>query len=213
MAVSPQPNPETVAALLDTAWRVADAEISRTDALDRKAATLATFASLLTTLTATLATRFVELIGTWWALGVFCGGLLALVLSVAFAVKALVPSEYVMLGARYLERLPAWSETSKSPEQVRGETLRAVIRSVARERGANDAKTRTVRRALVLLVAGLVLIAFEAADTRSGGQLMTSPVGDHVTQTEPGRIPPGVQPERQSVGVPPGRRAAVPAWR
>ena len=47
VAVSPQPNPETVAALLDTAWRVAGAEISRTDALDRKAATLATFASLL----------------------------------------------------------------------------------------------------------------------------------------------------------------------
>lgn len=169
VAVAPQPNPETVAALLDTAWRVADAEISRTDALDRKAATLATFASLLTTLTATLGTQFVARIDTGWALGVFCAGLLALVSSVAFAVKALMPSEYAMLGLRYLERLPTWSETSKPVEQVRGETLRALTRSVARERGANDGKTRTVRRALLLLVVGLVLIALEAATLAAEG--------------------------------------------
>jgi hypothetical protein len=80
-----------------------------------------------------------------------------------------MPSEYVMLGVRYLERLPAWSETSKPPEQVRGEPLRAVIRSVARERAANDAKTRTVRRALVLLVVGLVLIALEASTLAAEG--------------------------------------------
>lgn len=169
MAVSPQPNPETVAALLDTAWRVADAEISRTDALDRKAATLATFASLLTTLTATLGAQFVERIDTGWALGIFCAGLLVLVLSVAVAVKALMPREYVVLGARYLERLSAWPETWKPPEQVRGETLRALTRSAARERRANDAKTRTLRSALVLLVAGLVLIALEAATLAAKG--------------------------------------------
>lgn len=155
--------------MLDTAWRVASAEASRTDSLDRKAATLATFASLLTKLTATLGTRFVERIETAWALGVFCAGLLALVLSVTFAVKALMPSEYVMLGVRYLERLPTWSETSKPTEQVRGETLRAVIRSVARERGTNDRKTRTVRRALLLLVVGLVVIALEAATLAAKG--------------------------------------------
>jgi hypothetical protein len=56
----PRPNPETVTAVHDIVWRVADAETSRTDGLDRKAATLATFASLLTTLTATLGLRFVE---------------------------------------------------------------------------------------------------------------------------------------------------------
>ena len=39
--VKPQPNPETVDALLDTTWRLAAAETARTDALDRKAATVA----------------------------------------------------------------------------------------------------------------------------------------------------------------------------
>ena len=74
MAVSPQPNSETVIALLDTAWRVADAEIARTDSLDRKASTLATFASLLTTLTATLGTQFVEQMDEAWAVAVYCAG-------------------------------------------------------------------------------------------------------------------------------------------
>jgi hypothetical protein len=66
--VEPQPNPETVAALLDTTWRIVESETARTDALDRKAATVATFASLIVTLTATLGLRFVERIDRWWAL-------------------------------------------------------------------------------------------------------------------------------------------------
>src|SRR5437879_2458798 len=50
MAFAPEPIPETVEALLDTTWRVAAAEAARTDALDRKAASLATFASLVLSL-------------------------------------------------------------------------------------------------------------------------------------------------------------------
>ncbi len=163
MAVSPQPNPETVAALLDTAWRVSDAEIARTDALDRRAATLATFASLLTTLTATLGTQFVERIGDTWATAVYCAGLGALALSVALAVKALLPREFVTLGTRSLRRLQAWSQLVRTPSEIRGEVLASVIASVAREREANAGRARTVRRALLLLVAGLALIVAEAA--------------------------------------------------
>lgn len=51
--VGPQPNPETVEVLLDTTWRVASAESGRTEGLDRKAATVATFASVVAALTAT----------------------------------------------------------------------------------------------------------------------------------------------------------------
>jgi anti-sigma factor RsiW len=51
---APRPNPKTVEALLDTTWRVAVAETGRTDSLDRKASTLATFSSLLASFTATL---------------------------------------------------------------------------------------------------------------------------------------------------------------
>ncbi len=75
--IEPQPNPETVEALLDTTWRVAGIESERTDALDRKAAAVATFASVLATLTATLGVRFVARLDAWWALVVFVIGLIA----------------------------------------------------------------------------------------------------------------------------------------
>ena len=76
--VGPEPNAETVEALLDTTWRLASAEAARTDALDRKASTVATFASVLAVLTATLGIRFVEELDAWWAVGVFVAGLAVL---------------------------------------------------------------------------------------------------------------------------------------
>ena len=86
--------PETVEAILDTAWRVASAQASRTDSLDRKAATLATFASLLTSLIATLGVRFVADADEVFALVIFLASLLTLVLAIASAVRALLPREY-----------------------------------------------------------------------------------------------------------------------
>jgi hypothetical protein len=85
-AASPQPDPETVSALLDTTWRVADIEVQRTDTLDRKAATVATFASVVAALTAALGGQFLERVSEWWALGIFVGGLLFLTASVVSAV-------------------------------------------------------------------------------------------------------------------------------
>jgi hypothetical protein len=160
--VEPQPNPETVAALLDTTWRVATSEAARTDALDRKASTVATFASLVATLTATLGLLFVERFETWWALSLFVAGLGALVLSVGLSVVALFPREYLSLGIAYLRRFPTWGEIRKPPEQVRGETMKGLVEAVAREREANDDKAGWVRLAFLLLLIGLVLIAVEA---------------------------------------------------
>jgi hypothetical protein len=57
MALAPEANPETVEALLDTTWRVVAAEGARTDALDRKASSLATFASLVLSLSGVLGGR------------------------------------------------------------------------------------------------------------------------------------------------------------
>jgi len=64
-----QPNPATVEALLDTTWRMVAAETARTDGLDRKAATLATFASLLASLTATLGGQLTGSVEQLWAFG------------------------------------------------------------------------------------------------------------------------------------------------
>lgn len=163
MNARPQPNPATVEALLDTTWRIAGAEATRTDGLDRKAATLATFASLLASLTAALGTRFVEQVDEWWGFVLFVSGLAALVGSVAFAVWALFPREYLTLGMAYLQRFPTWSEILKPPEQVRGDAMRGLIEAIARERDANEVKARAVKRGFGLLGIGLLLIAVEAS--------------------------------------------------
>ncbi len=138
MSVStPQPNPDTVEALLDTTWRVAGVESQRTDALDRKAATVATFASVVAALTAALGVRFVERFPEWWAFTLFVLGLGALVASVASAVLVLMPREQLTLGIAYLRRFPTWGEILKPPERVRGETMRTLVEAIARERVTN----------------------------------------------------------------------------
>jgi hypothetical protein len=162
VSASPQPNPATVEALLDTTWRLTGSEASRTDALDRKSATLATFAALLTALTATLGLRFVEDKPVWWALTLFTSALAMLGTAVVLAVIVLLPREYLTLGIDYLRRFPTWSEILKTPEQVRGETMRGLIEAIAREREANDAKARIVRWAYLALAAALVLTIAEA---------------------------------------------------
>ena len=159
--VAPEPNTETVAALLDTTWRLTDAEAARTDALDRKAATIATFASLLSALTATVGLGFVNTLESWWAFALFASGIAALTGSLFCAVRMLWPREYVTVGIEYIRRFPKWSETLKAPSQIRGETMATLVEVIAVERGANDRKTFWLRLSLGLLVSGLVLIGLE----------------------------------------------------
>lgn len=140
-----------------------DAERARTESYDRKAAAIATFASLLTTLTATLGTRFLDQIDALWAFAVFCAGIFCLSLAVLLAVVLLLPKEYRTLGVEYLRRFPTWGEILKPPEQVQGETMQGLIEATARERQENDRKGELIRAALVALLAGLLLIASEAA--------------------------------------------------
>lgn len=162
-AVAPRPNPETVEALLDTTWRIASAETGRTEALDRNAATVASFSSVLATLTATLGVRFVEALPRAWTLALFLVGLSAFLASAGFALAALFPREYLTLGAAYLERFSTWAELREPAEEVRGTTMRTLVRAVARERRANDLKARAIRRSFASLVVGLTLIGVEAA--------------------------------------------------
>ncbi len=139
---------------LDTTWHLTASEATRTEALDRKSATLATFASLLTALTATLGLRVVEGKPSWWALTLFTGNLVLLGAAVGLAVVVLLPREYLALGIEYLRRFPTSSEIRKPPEQVRGETMRGLVEAIARERQANDSKARLVRWAYLALAAG-----------------------------------------------------------
>lgn len=161
--VGPQPNPETIEVLLDTSWRLAAAETGRTDALDRKAATVATFSSLVAALTATVGIRFVEELGTPWALALFLGGLAALVGAVVLSVAALRPREYLTFGTEYVRRLPTWSEILKPPEQTQGEIVRTLAEVIVRERETNRLKVELIGWSFALLQIGLVLVAVEGA--------------------------------------------------
>ena len=171
MANVVQPNPATVEALLDTTWRAASAEASRTDGLDRKAATLATFASLLVSLSTALEVGPTGAVDEIWGLILFCSGLMALVLAVDLAVSALLPGEHLNRGIAYLEQFPMWSEIRKPQAQVRGETMRTLIKAIARERGLNDRKAALIRSAFLLLFVGLVLLAVQAATLAAEGAL------------------------------------------
>lgn len=165
--VAPQPNPETVEALLDATWRLAAAEAARTDAVDRKASSLATFASLVAALTATLGIQFVKELDAVWALALFLAGLGSLVMSVGLAALVLRPREYVSLGIEYLKRFATWREILKPPEQARGEMMATLVEAIARERDVNVGKIVLVKRSLAFLIAGLLFIAIEAATLAS----------------------------------------------
>jgi hypothetical protein len=167
------PNPETVEALLDMTWRVADAEAARTDGLDRKLTSLATFASLLISVVAVLGGRVLERddVPAWLGaivLGPTVGGVAALLAAVGLAVGSLIPEESVTLGMERVRRFPSWSEVTKPPEQVRGETMRTLVDAIARERAANIQKLRRVRAAFALMLAGLALIALGGSTLTAG---------------------------------------------
>jgi hypothetical protein len=158
----PAPNPKTVPALLDTTWRMSSFEAERTESLDRKASTLAAFASVVVSLVATLGTRFLERFPQAWAVTLFLASLAALVLATGAAIAVLVPAEQLTLPMDYLERLPRWSEILKPPEMVQGETMHSLFRVIARERELNGRKARFLRWAFGLLVLGVLLVSIEA---------------------------------------------------
>jgi len=161
--ITPDPDSVTVSTLLDATWRMTAAEAARTDALDRKAATVATFASLIAALTATVGLGFVDAVKEWWALGLFVGGLVMLVGALGCAVRMLWPREYATLGTSYVRRFPTWGEILKPPGQVQGELMRTLVEVVNREREVNDRKVVWLRWGLALLVIGLVVIGIEGA--------------------------------------------------
>jgi hypothetical protein len=163
MSLSPRPIPETVDALLDTTWRVAGAESAQTDALDRKAASLASFASLVLSLTAALGGRLVDAGETAWVFALYASGLTLLVAAIGVAVWVLLPKEQLMLGVAYLERFSMWSELLKPREQVQGTTMKGLIAAIVRERELNRRKANAVRWSFLLLLAGLAATAADAA--------------------------------------------------
>jgi hypothetical protein len=82
---------------------------ARTDALDRKAASLATFASLVLSLTAALGGRLIEGNEAAWVFALYAAGLTLLVAAIGVAVWVLLPKEQLTIGVARLERFRKWS--------------------------------------------------------------------------------------------------------
>lgn len=163
--VEPRIDPDTVAALLDTAWRVAQTESQRTDSLDRKTATLASFASILVSIAVisagSLADTSLPSLGRVAIVTVLVAAIVLLTSAVAVSVIALLPREHTGLGTSYVRDLPMWRQVRKGHVTAKGEALLGVVTAVVQERRINDHKTRLVRLALALLLTGVVLIAAE----------------------------------------------------
>lgn len=158
----PALNPKTVEVLLDTTWRLAEAEDARTESLDRKATSLATFASLVASLTATLGTSFLGAVEGIVGLGIYGLGLGLLMGALVMATRVLLPTEHLTLAMPYVRRFSRWSELIKRPEQVRGETIYGLTVAIAKERETNSRKSKQVRIALLLITAGLAVVVGEA---------------------------------------------------
>lgn len=163
-------NPETVQALLETTWRVVDAEARRREGLDRKATSLATFAALILSVTSTLGARFLERLNEGWALTLFLASLASLIATIALAVFVLLPRGRPTLGLAYLERFPSWAEITKAPEQVRGETMSGLVATLESLRAQNERDARRLFAAFVLLFLGLALVSVEAAVSAIGAR-------------------------------------------
>jgi hypothetical protein len=164
MVIGPRPNPETVEVLLDATWRTATAEGERTATLDRKAATLATFASLLLSLVAATGPGMTRPgVGRSWLFVIYVSGLAEFLLAIGLAVWVLLPTEQLTLGMSYVSRFRMWSALLERPDEVRGEIMATLITGIARERALNGSKAVAVRAALLLLLVGLVSIVVDAA--------------------------------------------------
>jgi hypothetical protein len=154
-------NPATVAALLEITWRTVEAESASREGINSKATSLASFASIVLSLTATLGGEFLRLEDRW-QLALYLVSLLALVSSLAVAVWALLPRKRRVLGATYLARFPTWSEIVKAPEEVQGEAMRGLIDGCERDRELNHRNAQRVFAGFILLAVGLFAVALEA---------------------------------------------------
>lgn len=162
MATPDSANPETVSAGLDVAWRVSDAIGAQVDALERKAASVATFAGLIVSVTAAFGTRKLE--SDDWLLDLHLAALSALVAAIFFALLALRPRRHLRLPATaYLQGLNSREQMRRPAFEIRGETMSALVEGIEHERGIRRRKAAHVFVAFVLLTAGLGALAVEAA--------------------------------------------------
>jgi hypothetical protein len=148
-----EPDSDTVEVVLDTAWRAAASEWTQTDSLDRKAASVATFAALAVALATSQRSDS----------AVRASGLVLLLGAVAAAVWALLPKERRVLGLAYLDWLTRWPQLMRGRTEIEGDLAVTLLATIAVERAANRRKMLAVRASFTLLFLGLAVIAAGAS--------------------------------------------------
>jgi hypothetical protein len=157
-----QLNAATVEVLLENAWRIAAAEEARRDQINGKSTSLVAFSSVVVSLTASLGGGLLDRADSVWAFALFLVSLISLVGAIGVALFVLLPRERLTFSTSYIRALPSWGEVSKSPDQVRGETMQGLVRMVERERAINHRNARQTFLAFVLLFFGLLFMTAEA---------------------------------------------------
>jgi hypothetical protein len=131
------------------------------EAVERKAASVATFAGLIISLTAAFGTRHFS---HDWLLDLHLGALSAMVVAVLLALAALLPiSHRSTLKTEYLEAFNRPSRLAREPHDLQGEVMAGLASGLGHERGILRWKGYAVFLAFTFLVGGLVGLSVEAS--------------------------------------------------
>jgi hypothetical protein len=177
--------PTTIAWIAEHARALRDAESSRGESLDAKAATLAGFAGVVLSVTAAFATR--STLHTTASSAVFAISLALLVGAGGAALGALLPRRTAQPDVSELERFLSPQLATTRAADVQSRTVRASASIVRHNRAVNDRKARLLQLAATLLACGLVALAGFALSIQLYGRSSTGSSAGHTRLAPPGR--------------------------
>jgi hypothetical protein len=162
-----EPDPKTVAAILEQVRFSVAGEDERARHLDSKAAQLLTFSGVVLALTGTLGglTLSANLTGAVRVLaGVFfVGALVILLIAAVFALIAFRPAQYLGLDEDALEKFTEPPNVYLPPWRIRGDIATGLFAPLRRAYDRNERKAKWIKRAATTLVIGLIVVAAEAS--------------------------------------------------
>lgn len=161
---------DTVDALLDAVRGMLSAEDSRANSLTSRGTSVAGFVGILVSVATAFARSLASDTAAFsnsaqhWALWLLIGGLVLLSLSGLLVVLGVVlPSPGWGIATEEVQRYAQPEFVFQEVVLVKGRVLRGLIETLASERARNGRKATALKWSLILLVAGVLSLAGEAA--------------------------------------------------
>lgn len=159
-----QPNPDTVAWLAETAWRLLEAEHARGRAIDTKGSWLVAGSGVVLSVVASLGPAAFEAgmgcVGEKVFAALYGLALVAIAAAIHRIVSSVIwPIVYVNIGSRELRRYRTSRFYTAEPFEVQDRTMRGLVRAVTWAHPQNERKEAALRAGARLFLVGLALIA------------------------------------------------------